>query len=365
MFLPDEAGPVDSARARGLLAHELVHAVQQRTLGTRLPAPDSPHGQALEAEAQAAERYYAGEAGAAPPPLIHAPALGPAPAEPDLSSAQLATALPAQPLHTPFDDQTRAEVGKIAETSAKQVVAQWTNPALTKQTGGDKKSGGDKKAGDHKEFDRAARRRVLQQQTLDTINAERVKVGQPPQQELDDIQRQRLEHALDQEQATQQPGARSTSQRPAPNSAAAWLGALTGMSRHESMFGVTGAVAKPGSAESWFAGDEEPAKDGKDGKHKDEKKSAETKPAKRKPRDLLSAIGLSNDDAANQFDTASWWESEEDTAKDTKPDKEDGVDIDKIDLDELSGRLYDRLRSRLRLELLVDRERSGLLTDFR
>jgi hypothetical protein len=36
-----------------------------------------------------------------------------------------------------------------------------------------------------------------------------------------------------------------------------------------------------------------------------------------------------------------------------------------IDLDELALRLYARLRSRLRRELLVDRERAGLLTDYR
>jgi hypothetical protein len=40
-------------------------------------------------------------------------------------------------------------------------------------------------------------------------------------------------------------------------------------------------------------------------------------------------------------------------------------DLERIDLDELTARLYDRLRSRLRLELLIDRERAGLLTDFR
>jgi hypothetical protein len=39
--------------------------------------------------------------------------------------------------------------------------------------------------------------------------------------------------------------------------------------------------------------------------------------------------------------------------------------LDETDLDELALRLYDRLRSRLRRELLVDRERAGLLTDFR
>jgi hypothetical protein len=35
------------------------------------------------------------------------------------------------------------------------------------------------------------------------------------------------------------------------------------------------------------------------------------------------------------------------------------------ELDELARQLYDRLRSRLRLELLVDRERAGLITDLR
>jgi Domain of unknown function (DUF4157) len=41
-----------------------------------------------------------------------------------------------------------------------------------------------------------------------------------------------------------------------------------------------------------------------------------------------------------------------------------GLD-DPIALDELATRLYQRLRSRLRLELIVDRERAGLLSDFR
>ena len=35
------------------------------------------------------------------------------------------------------------------------------------------------------------------------------------------------------------------------------------------------------------------------------------------------------------------------------------------ELDDLAVRLYDRLRSRLRLELLIDRERAGLITDLR
>jgi hypothetical protein len=34
------------------------------------------------------------------------------------------------------------------------------------------------------------------------------------------------------------------------------------------------------------------------------------------------------------------------------------------ELDDLAHRLYDRIRSRLRLELLIDRERTGTLSDF-
>jgi hypothetical protein len=38
---------------------------------------------------------------------------------------------------------------------------------------------------------------------------------------------------------------------------------------------------------------------------------------------------------------------------------------DPVELDELAAKLYRRLRTKLRLELIVDRERTGLLTDFR
>jgi hypothetical protein len=41
------------------------------------------------------------------------------------------------------------------------------------------------------------------------------------------------------------------------------------------------------------------------------------------------------------------------------------LQLDELDLDLLSRRLYERLRSQLRTELLVDRERSGLLSDLR
>jgi hypothetical protein len=152
VHLPAEAGPPDTPAARGLLAHELVHAVQQRTLGPALPAPDSPHGQALEAEAVAAERYHAGQPGAAtPPPLIHAPHLGHQPAASSEAASSYAgehTQLaplappPAPPAPTgsgsPFaselptlDPHTRRQVDEIAHQRARQVVQEhWTHPAL-------------------------------------------------------------------------------------------------------------------------------------------------------------------------------------------------------------------------------------------
>ena len=60
VYLPADEGPPDHPVARGLLAHELTHAAQQRLLGSALPAEDSPAGRALEAQAVAAERWARG-----------------------------------------------------------------------------------------------------------------------------------------------------------------------------------------------------------------------------------------------------------------------------------------------------------------
>jgi hypothetical protein len=56
VYLPSSHGPLSSGPARSLLAHELTHVVQQRRLGSSLPVEHTPRGQALEAEAVAAER---------------------------------------------------------------------------------------------------------------------------------------------------------------------------------------------------------------------------------------------------------------------------------------------------------------------
>jgi hypothetical protein len=73
VFLPDEVGDLAAPAARGLLAHELTHAAQQRLLGADLPSEQSPEGVELEAMAVTAERWYRGEGGP-PAALVHLPA---------------------------------------------------------------------------------------------------------------------------------------------------------------------------------------------------------------------------------------------------------------------------------------------------
>jgi hypothetical protein len=378
VFLPDEAGPADSPRARGLLAHELVHAVQQRTLGPVLPSPDSSLGQQLEAEAQAAERFYGGESGAPePPPLIHAPhpAAAPQP-EPDLSApAQLFTApaqTPAQPVQSPFDATTRAEVGKIAEESARHVVTEWTNPKLEPKQGSTSSgttSGAQAQA--KPAFDRPARKEELVRQTLEAVNQERFDQGKEPLTDLDAAHYERIERQLDDMQHGTTTAA-STPARPSykPNSKEAWIHGLTGMDPNNGL-GLTGFSEPVGSEKSWFG-------------------SEDKRPLKER---LLGGFGLSG--TVSGADSDNWFADDPDQKKSgaagtqgteaaqqqqqqaaaqtqataatagSATNDEQPIAVSRLDLDELSERLYDRLRSRLRLELLVDRERAGLLSDFR
>ena len=384
VFLPDEAGPTDSPQARGVLAHELVHAVQQRTLGPILPAADSPLGQQLEAEAQAAERFYGGETGAEEPrPLIHAPqpaVAAPDPAPDMTAPAQLLTA-PAQapaaqppaPVQSPFDAATKAEVGRIAEESARHVVTEWTNPALQRKEGGASGSSGSSTTTPARpSFDRAARREEMARQTLEIINQERFEQGKEPLTDLDAAHYERIDRQLDDMQNGTTTS--STPQRPSyrPNSKEAWLHGLTGMDPN-SGFGLTGLLADPGSEQSWFQG------------AKDDRPLAQR---------LMTGLGLATDESAKQFDPDNWFagggqgqqsgrggqhgtaqqnaaaqrqqqRADQTAAASSATADQEPIPADRLNLDELSDRLYDRLRSRLRTELLVDRERAGLLTDFR
>ena len=67
VFIPPEAGPLDTPEGHGIVGHELTHVVQQRRTGRALPPEDTPSGRALEAEAQAAERFFRGDPGAPRP----------------------------------------------------------------------------------------------------------------------------------------------------------------------------------------------------------------------------------------------------------------------------------------------------------
>jgi len=73
IFLPDEAGPLEQTSTRGLLAHELAHVVQQRTLAPSLPDEGSPDGAALEDEAARAEQWYLSGGSSPLPRLAHLP----------------------------------------------------------------------------------------------------------------------------------------------------------------------------------------------------------------------------------------------------------------------------------------------------
>ena len=398
VFLPDEAGPVDSPKARGLLAHELTHAVQQRMFGPRLPAPETPIGRRLEAEAQAAERFYSGEAGAAEPlPLIHAQLPAPAPQpEPDLTAvAQLATELapaPApqttpQPTHSPFDAVQTAEVGRIATDSAKHVVAEWTNPTLQKQNG----AGGTPPAhpaaggaqpgagGPHTPahaagtparggaaFNAAARRDQLITQALTMRNAALLG-GEAAVTELSDDEMAAINNQVAAEAAQHGvtvPSDEPPAQHYEPNSGKAWMHALTGMNMNYGL-GLGGYNEKVGSENSWWG--------------------SETGDKRQVGERLADQIGLINENTETQFDTNTWWQDDKKDAaaasagadqQQQQPQHEESlygrpnpdrstVDVSRLDLDDLATRLYDRLRTRLRTELLVDRERAGLLTDFR
>ena len=97
------AQPAADPRAhRALLAHELVHVVQQRDLAGALPAEHSPAGAALESDAVAVE--HAVLTGRALPPLGHRRGGSGAPVAARLQRAPLVYATP--PATTPSADTT-------------------------------------------------------------------------------------------------------------------------------------------------------------------------------------------------------------------------------------------------------------------
>ncbi len=75
IVMPSSHGPLDSGRGQALLAHELVHVGQQRSMGSSLPAEHTAAGQDLEREAQSAESFVEQGRLSGPPalalPLAH------------------------------------------------------------------------------------------------------------------------------------------------------------------------------------------------------------------------------------------------------------------------------------------------------
>lgn len=410
VFLPDSAGPTGSAKAKALLAHELVHVVQQRTLGS-LPAPSTPEGRRLEAEAVAAEHRYGGLADT---PLVHPPQ--PRVAEPSLAGpAQLADPVvtPPDPAHSHFEREAREEIDQIAESTAHRVLEEWTPPAaqggperrassgprmtsglpttvggafgdtvgFTERRGADATSPASSArfTGGTGTFDRAARRQEMEAELLDALNAEQAEQGGSLISHLGDADIERIERALDREEQgggrassstprtinpaeggafgdtvsfTQRSGddlrdprARQTGQTGStPQSAAsrlslaAALSASGGPSGTAPSRGGTGSTERISDAGGTFG----------DTVSFSEPMGDDRFRGGRRPDSATSGTGRAGAGTADMHGS-----------------EEEPVDLDRVDMEDLTARLYDRVRSRLRLELLVDRERSGQLTDFR
>jgi hypothetical protein len=318
-------------------------------------------------------------------------------AEPDFAAAaQHADTLPAvrpqptTPTPSVFDAAARAEVGKIAEDSAKHVVAEWSNPKLEKKESGAKGGGGTgggtaptggatgagaattPAATSASSFNAGTYRQGLIASALamrnEALAPGQSSVGELSAEELSVIDRQVEAEAAKHGVAVE--SSEPAAQQYEPNSAKGWMHALTGANMNYGT-GITGFKEPVGSEKSWWGSE-----------------TGDKRPMKEK---LLDGFGLMNSETKTQFDTDTWFQEKPAEAKDgdkdgktdatadgankpaqhedwlfgeKNPDKST-VDINKIDLDELANRLYDRVRSKLRLELLVDRERAGLLTDFR
>ncbi|HEY0452640.1 eCIS core domain-containing protein [Actinophytocola sp.] len=336
VYLPEEAGPLDTPKARGLLAHELVHVVQQRTLG---PALSTTDGAALEAEAVAAEHEHGGHA-PAPAPLRHPSLtqvigqaartagvqLAPLAGEPVISSVtpvQVTSAMPPTPPAATLSDPVRQDIGAISEqtaaASATRVLETWSNPDL----GGSGFSAGGAlplslpasapaepapvpTAGQPE----SAAESEMANQVLQVINLDRTSKGEQPLTTLDESTTAQIRQAIAEQLAI------STNRSMLMATALASAG-------EPAITGPAPAAAAP------------------------ETPRQQQQPA---PEPVPVPAPAPAPDPVREEDSAL---------------RDGQIDLEKIDLDDLSTRLYDRLRSRLRMELLIDRERAGLLTDFR
>lgn len=333
VFLPEEAGSLDAPQARGLLAHELVHVVQQRRLGTSLPSSSTSAGVALEAEAVAVEHEHAGHAH--PPAEPSAPLVHPvltqvltqatrtagvqlAPLIPESISSAPTVAAPSIP--DTLSEPVRQQVDQISQESATRVVEQWTNPALggsgfasfpvTESPGLPSLPSAPSAEPGSLAGTAAANEAEMANQVLQVINLDRASKGEPAISVLD-------ERALEQ---IRQVIAEQTS----------------GLSRQTMVLGTSSAAATGAALAT----------------------EASTSLPVQQPQPAPAPVAEPTEEQGPTIEFGQ-------AGPGTDPGQDEIIDLDRIDLDLLSARLYDRLRSRLRMELLVDRERAGLLTDFR
>jgi hypothetical protein len=421
VYLPDDAGPVTSPTARGLLAHELVHAAQQRRFGGSLPGEDTTEGRVLEAEALAAERMYS----AASPDLhVTAEPVGPAPetplvhATPPVSASwveerivQHATTPP--PVISPSVEPMRADIEKLADYTARQVVAEQATtttvpdshvtppvhiPGLNDQappglTGATHLPLAAKTTSTVSSITRGPvpDENQREQQYLDVINAEHTRRGEPTQLELDAEDRERMYELWGNPGTTSGGGgAGAADDTPRAKTYTQWVAgqgfvstgpdAEAARSHMRSAWGTMGGlgaalvptVFAENDAQNTIVTDAQgrpvpaAAADG----------TAAASGAATAPAALPAGAGTPTATATTPAATApgpSKQLSLSDALKglvgiapsDSQPAAEPPIDLTRLDMEELSVRIYNHLRRRLRQELLVDRERAGLLTDYR
>jgi hypothetical protein len=413
VFLPAEAGPLTEPGARAMLAHELAHVVQQRTLGSSLPDEHSAHGLDLEAQARAHEEWARHGAIGAPPvrlratppaghapsaPMIHprvqrtprattadapaSPAPTPAPASPPVSAPDASTG---SPTSSGSASSSSGTSGGLTGSDAPRLVGGvrlpddgWTqqhdstNPRNAGELGNmfAESFGGlvlDEWGIDSSvpgaDLERDTRRTQLRTQLLDEINHERVRQHLPLLPELGADELQLVEDQLDHERLSAQGlsgggrGSGGTGGTTGSTTSGTGSGTATGTGRGS---GTGGRDQDDGRIHNFREFGGELALGAIDllgggmgiDLTADQENEIRGRPAR--STDGTGASGDAHHSASTAHGSAHATGGEHEL-----------IEPDRMDLDELAVRIYDRLRTRLRLELLVDRERAGLLSDFR
>jgi len=243
IVLPEDAGPVEAVEARALIGHELAHVVQQRTIGS-VPIESGSDGQHLEAAARAVEQWVRAGASGPPPPVVprSSERSGPPPVRrranagppssagaPQRAPAGVATdpAAPQTPRvvtstganlvhpatqptarpddHDPLNPRDHHEYGALVKDSFAHLgldmfglggVMQQTPPSPTTSSGQSQVN----QPATGTSFNRDARRQQLTEDTLQRINLVRAQQGEPATSELPETELAAIEMQLDAEQ---------------------------------------------------------------------------------------------------------------------------------------------------------------------